>query len=90
MNDGTRTRGHQGHNLELYQLSYVHHRQGTERYHRRRWRETRARRATRTRRAPRTAQVACADVGVAHVLHELAVGDLEDAVGALGDVRGRG
>ncbi len=26
MNDGTRTRGHQGHNLELYQLSYVHHR----------------------------------------------------------------
>ncbi len=25
VNDGTRTRDRQGHNLELYQLSYVHH-----------------------------------------------------------------
>ncbi len=42
MKDGTRTRDHQGHNLELYQLSYLHHRQGTEWYHRRAQRETRA------------------------------------------------
>ena len=40
VNDGTRTRDRQGHNLELYQLSYVHHRQGTEWYHRRGSRET--------------------------------------------------
>jgi hypothetical protein len=25
VNDGTRTRDRQGHNLELYHLSYVHH-----------------------------------------------------------------
>jgi hypothetical protein len=39
--DGTRTRGRQGHNLELYHLSYLHHRAATvarggrQGYHRR-------------------------------------------------------
>ncbi len=89
MEDGTRTRDRQDHNLELYQLSYFHHSSAPPKSHRP---KPSARpcgqmhEGTGYHGPGRASHVGVRlQVAVADVLDQPAVLDLEDAVGLLRD-----
>ncbi len=67
MKDGIRTRDRQGHNLELYQLSYLHHRQGSKWYHRQECGETPRRTSDGSRERGHHAAPAPHGAGAAYV-----------------------